>query len=85
MVGREFAHIHPKHDNGSMRVVVSAEDAEVIKQAKWGEDHYLVSQGMWPPGLIMVFSPRDEQELETVQQIVAKSYEFFTGNALELN
>ena len=85
MVGREFAHIHPKPDNGSMHVVVSAEDAEIIKKAKWGEDHYLVSQGMWPPGLIMVFSPRDEKELESVQQIVGKSYEFFTGNALDLN
>ncbi|MBO9409638.1 hypothetical protein J7399_19530 [Shimia sp. R9_1] len=79
MIGREFAHIHPKPDNGSMHLVLPTEDVAEIKRTGWGEDHYLVSQGQWPVGLVMIFSPRDENELSTVKQIVGRSYEFATG------
>lgn len=84
MVGREFAHIHPHPDNGSMHVKLDAPDAKAVVEAGWGEDHYLVTQGHYPPGLIMVFSPRDDDELETVKQIVARSYEFATGTPVEI-
>lgn len=82
MIGREFAHIHPKPDNGSMHLVLSGDDVAAIKSAGWGEDHYLVTQGQWPSGLVMIFSPRDEKELTTVKQIVARSYEFATGEQI---
>ncbi|MEM7270582.1 MAG: hypothetical protein AAF401_15190 [Pseudomonadota bacterium] len=78
MIGREFAHIHPKPDNGSMHLMLAANDVAAMKAAGWGEDHYLVTQGQWPIGLVMVYSPRDEAELEAVKQIVARSYEFAT-------
>lgn len=81
MIGREFAHIHPHPDNGSLHVKLSAEDARDVVDAGWGEDHYLVTQGKYPPGLIMVFSPRDNAELETVKKVVARSYEFATGTS----
>ncbi|MEM9910969.1 MAG: hypothetical protein AAF922_09305 [Pseudomonadota bacterium] len=82
MIGREFAHIHPKPDNGSMHLVLPADDIEAVKHTGWGEDHYLVTQGQWPPGLIMVFSPRDAKELDVVKQIVARSYAFATGQSI---
>lgn len=84
MVGREFAHIHPHPDNGSMHVKLAAGDAKAVVAAGWGEDHYLVTQGHYPPGLIMVFSPRDEAELEVVKRIVGRSYEFATGSEAEI-
>ena len=59
MVGREFAHIHPHPDNGSMHVKLSVPDAKAVVDSGWGEDHYLVTLGHYPAGLIMVFSPRD--------------------------
>ena len=83
MIGREFAHIHPKPDNGSMHLVLPVEDIGAVKDMGWGEDHYLVTQGQWPPGLMMVFSPRDDDELEVVKQIVARSYEFATGKSVD--
>ena len=83
MIGREFAHIHPHPDNGSMHVKLAAADAKAVVEAGWGEDHYLVTQGYYPPGLIMVFSPRDDDELVTMKQIVAQSYAFATGNAAD--
>lgn len=79
MIGREFAHIHPHPDSGSMHLMLPAEDAVEVTSKGWGEDHYLVTQGHWPVGLVMVFSPRNEEELETVKLIVKKSYEFAVG------
>lgn len=78
MVGREFAHIHPHPDNGSMHVKLLPEDALEVTGKCWGEDHYLVTQGQYPVGLVMVFSPRDDGELEIVKSIVRKSYEYAT-------
>ncbi|MEM6987732.1 MAG: hypothetical protein AAF499_14480 [Pseudomonadota bacterium] len=79
MIGREFAHIHPKPDSGSMHLCLNADDARAVVTAGWGEDHYLVTQGHWAPGLILVFSPRDANELDVVKTIVARSYEFATA------
>ncbi|MEM9342606.1 MAG: hypothetical protein AAGA87_06140 [Pseudomonadota bacterium] len=84
MIGREFAHIHPKPDNGSMHLVLHANDVETIKTMGWGEDHYLVTQGHWPTGLVMIFSPRDDDELNVVKSIIARSYEFATGTRIEV-
>ena len=81
MIGREFAHIHPHPDNGSMHVKLPAEDALDVIDKGWGESHYLVTQGHLPVGLVMVFSPRDEAELETVKTIVGCSYEYATGES----
>lgn len=83
MIGREFAHIHPPPDNGSLHLQLGAEDAEDVVEQGWGEDHYLVTAGKWPKGLVMVFSPRDEAELEVVKTIVARSYEFAAGSPPE--
>ena len=74
----EFAHIHPSPDPGSMHLTLSATDATHVIDQGWGEDHYLVTQGRWPKGLVMIFSPRNDEELEQVKTIVAKSYEFAT-------
>ena len=82
MVGREFAHIHPHPDNGSMHVKLPADQASYVVEKGWGEDHYLVSAGQYPKGLIMVFSPRDEDELDAVKEIVGQSYEFATGKRI---
>lgn len=82
MIGREFAHIHPDPDNGSMHVQLTAEDAREVVETGWGEDHFLVTLGQWPEGLVMVFSPRDDAELDAVKTIVTRSYEFATGAGL---
>ena len=81
MVGREFAHIHPYPDLGSMHLTLSPKDAKYVIDQGWGEDHYLVSQGHWAKGLVMIFSPRDDDELEQLKAIVARSFEFATGSS----
>lgn len=54
-----------------------------MKRTGWGEDHYLVTQGQWPAGLMMIFSPRDEEELAVITKIVARSYAFATEGPVE--
>ncbi|MEM9357750.1 MAG: hypothetical protein AAGB04_16215 [Pseudomonadota bacterium] len=78
MIGREFAHIHPHPDSGSMHLKLPSDDAVEVIDKGWGESHYLVTQGQYPIGLVMVFSPRDQPELETVKTIVTRSYEYAT-------
>lgn len=78
MVGREFAHIHPHPDSGSMHLMLSETDAKTVVSAGFGEDHYLVTQGILPAGLIMVYSPRNDMELEAVKMIVNRSYAYAT-------
>ena len=85
MIGREFAHIHPHPDNGSMHVKLPADTAAHVTDTGWGEDHYLVTANQYPKGLIMVFSPRDEAELEVVKTIVLKSYEYATFDQVASN
>ncbi|MEM8499693.1 MAG: hypothetical protein AAF542_16845 [Pseudomonadota bacterium] len=79
MVGREFAHIHPHPDSGSMHLMLAPEDAVEVSDKGWGEDHYLVTAGHFPKGLVMTFSPRDEAELETIKTIVHRSHEYVLG------
>lgn len=75
MVGREFAHIHPHPDSGSMHVQLAPLDADAVIRAGWGENHYLVTQGRLPPGLVLTFSPRDDDELATITRIVRRAYD----------
>ncbi|MEM9097143.1 MAG: hypothetical protein AAGC79_01355 [Pseudomonadota bacterium] len=79
MIGREFAHIHPHPDSGSMHLQLTAENAREVVETGWGEDHFFVTMGKLPPGLVMVFSPRDDVELKAVKKIVTRSYEFATA------
>lgn len=81
MIGREFAHIHPHPDNGSMHAMLPKEDALAVIETGWGESHYLVTQGQLPIGLVLIFSPRDEAELETVKTIINRSYAYATGQS----
>ncbi|MEM1128478.1 MAG: hypothetical protein AAGI71_17665 [Bacteroidota bacterium] len=78
MIGREFAHIHPPPDNGSMHVMLPPEEAVEVTTKGWGEDHYLVTQGRYRKGLVMLFSPRNNEELEVVKLIVKISYDYAT-------
>ena len=80
MVGTEFAHLHPPYD-GSLHLVLPEAQARQVIARGWGEFHPLVEQGIMQPINLMVYGPRDEEELETVWQIVQASYANATGVA----
>ena len=69
--GREFAHIHPPHD-GSLHLTLPEPIAAEAREKGWGEPHPV-------SGTMMVYGPRDAEELEAVWRLLAASYSFACG------
>jgi Family of unknown function (DUF5519) len=70
--GGEACHAHPS--DGSLHLTLHPEDEAVVLKSGWGELHPL-SRGGWltrfvPQRFMMVYAPRDEEELELVLEIV---------------
>lgn len=78
MVGREFAHLHPEHDS-SLHMMLPPELAAEAIQAGWAEFHPAVREGRRPPVQVMIYAPRDWDELETVYELVCASRDFARG------
>jgi phospholipase/carboxylesterase len=75
MADGEFAHLHPAYD-GSLHVMLSAEEADEVIAKGWGEFHPAARMGLMRGAALMVYGPRDEGELEVILQIVRASYRF---------
>ena len=66
----EAAHWHPI--DGSMHMIFSASDAKQIIEKGWGERHGLagVPRYTLPDTYLMVYAPRNEQELGIIEQLL---------------
>ena len=72
IVGREFAHVHPQPNGGSLHLRLPPQAAgEVVRQG-WGEYHPFALDGTLP-GLVMVYAARDGEDLSIVKSIVEAS------------
>jgi hypothetical protein len=49
-------------------------DAERLIELGWAEFHNIVTRGLAPPVVVMVYGPRDEHELAVVKQVVELAY-----------
>ena len=78
MRGNEFAPVHPPYD-GSLHMVLPADDVPEFLESGWGEIHPLVSVGSVPPGFVLVFGPRDNEELGVILGLIDTSYRFARG------
>jgi hypothetical protein len=70
----EIAHAHPKEN--SLHVWLSDPDARTVIEAGWGERFPLKSV---KSGWIMVYAPRNEDELDVVEEIVKAGIAWLTG------
>jgi hypothetical protein len=75
--GREFAHIHADPGRGSLHLVLSGPDAAEVVENGWGVYHPFHLNGRIP-GMVMVFAPRDDQDLGTIINIIDSSFDFAT-------
>lgn len=77
ILGNEIAHAHPTEN--SLHVWLSEVDARKVMEAGWGMRFPLpfVAKG-WS----MVYAPRNEEELETVERIVRAGVGWVTGVAI---
>jgi hypothetical protein len=73
IVGREFAHIHPQpNGGGSLHLRLPADQALEVVDKGWGEWHpFAVDDTM--PGMVMVYAPRSDEDLEVVKAIIEAS------------
>ncbi len=78
MIGTEFAHFHPRPDY-SLHLGLPEEDAQVIINKGWGEWHPLIKRGFLPPNIIMLYAPRNQEELEVAKFVLGRSYTFAKG------
>ncbi|OZE95451.1 luciferase domain-containing protein [Rhodococcoides fascians] len=76
---REFAHLHPSYD-GSLHLVLPADQAADLVAHGRGRMHPLAGTRL-AVGFVMVYGPRDEDEVQLIGQIVEASYVFATNGA----
>jgi len=70
--GREFAHLHPHHD-GSLHLALPEWAKDQAVEAGWGQRHPVQN-------VLMVYGPRDRNELEVVWQLVQLCYGWASGD-----
>ena len=73
MVGREFAHLHPSPDE-SLHIVLPRDLAAAAIDAGWAEPHPLAARMHGPSIAVMVFAPRNDDEVAVVAGLVEASY-----------
>jgi hypothetical protein len=78
----EFAHIHPRPDS-SWHLQLPHELAVLAISAGWGRIHTVVWMGDAPANSMMLYSPRNTEELEVVWSLVEESYRYATGQPQE--
>ncbi|KAI9764005.1 MAG: hypothetical protein M1840_008953 [Geoglossum simile] len=81
----EICHAHPS--DGSLHLTLHPADARVVLEKCWGERHPL-ARGGWctrfvPSGFLMVYAPRDAEELNAVTEIIKAAVWWVSGWALE--
>ena len=74
----EFAHLHPAYD-GSLHLVLPPDLAADVSRQGWGRPHMWAGTRL-SPGFMMVYGPRDEQELDVVLGIVTASHGYAAGS-----
>jgi hypothetical protein len=78
MIGREFAHIHPMPD-GSLHAALPPQVAQEAVEKGWAEQHPVARMGYIPQNVVMIYAPRDVQEIEVVAGLVVEAYRYAGG------
>jgi hypothetical protein len=77
--GREFAHLHP---DGSLHASLHPDTARAAVQAGWAVAHPWADQRAGWEGVVMIYTPTTQAELDFVLQLVRSSYTYITGQTL---
>jgi Family of unknown function (DUF5519) len=78
MIGREFAHIHSILDD-SVHAALPTEVAQEAISKGWAEQHPVARMGYIPQNVVMIYAPRDAQEIEVVAGLVDEAYRYASG------
>lgn len=75
LIEREFAHIHPPRD-GSLHMVLPPDILDTVIGNGWAELHPLAGKHGLPGNIVMVYGPRNQDELTVVGDLVRASHAF---------
>lgn len=64
--------------DGSMHLNLAPKDAKLVLERGWGQRHPLSGRMLYT-GLLMIYAPRGEEELEVVKRITKASIRFMLG------
>ena len=78
---REIGHFHPW--DGSMHVMLPPDVVRQAVASGWAEVHPVAAAGMAPENLVMVYSPRDEQEVNVLFALLQAAYRYAGGRLPE--
>jgi hypothetical protein len=79
MTKREFAHLHPGQDQ-SMHATLPPDLAQAAIEAGWAELHPVARTGLIPPTTVMLYAPRDQDELDVIYRLGVASYRYAGGH-----
>jgi hypothetical protein len=78
LIGREFAHLHPAPDH-SAHAMLPPEVVREAVDAGWAEPHPVARMGLIPDTAVMLYAPRDDDELAVIETLLRASREFAGG------
>lgn len=78
LVGREFCHGHAQGDY-SLHLTLPPALALEAEQAGWVEPHFLARQDRLPRTIVMLYAPRDADEVAVATGLVRASFDFARG------
>lgn len=74
----EIGHIHMF--DGSMHIILSPSDTREVIEKGWGELHGLAGQGLAAKTYMMIYAPRNEQELKITKLILNAAVIYSANN-----
>jgi hypothetical protein len=74
----EFCHMHAS-PQGSVHLTLPAPFRQLIVQLGWAEPHPMVRAGCQTDCLVMVYAPRNDEELMVVLDLIGVSRDFAAG------
>ena len=75
----EVGHIHIF--DGSMHIILSPSDTKEVIEKGWGELHGLAGQGLAAKTYMMIYAPRNQQELAIAKMILEAAVKYATYNS----
>ena len=78
MIDREFGHLHPRGD-GSAHIVLPPWTVGQVTKNGWAELHPVAALYGMPLNVVMVYGPRDSDELEAIVELVSLSRDYAAG------
>jgi hypothetical protein len=80
MLDREFAHVHPGPDH-SLHLTLPPEIRDAAIAAGWAKPHPMAGQPTVSADLVMVYAPRDADELAVAVELVSAAWRYAAAGA----